>query len=43
VPVLIDGNNLLHSLPSGSNNRSGVRRQVLDAARHEDGSSPGSP
>jgi hypothetical protein len=35
VPVLIDGNNLLHSLPAGSNNRSGVRRQVLDAARSE--------
>ena len=35
MPVVIDGNNLLHSLPSGSNNRSGVRRQVLDAVRNE--------
>ena len=32
---MIDGNNLLHSLPSGSNNRSGVRRQVLEAVRYE--------
>ena len=35
MPVLIDGNNLLHILPSGSNDRSGVRSQVLDAVRKE--------
>lgn len=35
MPVVIDGNNLLHSLPSGSQNRSEVRRQVLDAVRNE--------
>ena len=35
MPVVIDGNNLLHSLPSGFDNRSGVRRQVLEAVRNE--------
>ena len=35
MPVVIDGNNLLHSLPSGSNNRSAVRRRVLEAVRKE--------
>jgi hypothetical protein len=35
MPVLIDGNNLLHSLPSDQRQRSSVRRQALDAVRHE--------
>ena len=35
MPVLIDGNNLLHSLPSASKNRKEVRRRVLDAVRRE--------
>lgn len=35
MPVAIDGNNLLHSLPAPARSRSDVRRQVLDAVRHE--------
>jgi predicted RNA-binding protein with PIN domain len=35
MPVLIDGNNLLHSLPGDQRQRSSVRRQALDAVRHE--------
>jgi len=35
MPLLIDGNNLLHRLPAGERNRTGVRRQVLEATRHE--------
>jgi len=35
MPILVDGNNLLHSLTDGARTRAGVRRQVLDATRHE--------
>jgi hypothetical protein len=35
MPVIIDGNNLLHSLPSDERDRSGVRRRALDTVRHE--------
>lgn len=35
MPLAIDGNNLLHNLPATARSRSGVRRQVLDAVRHE--------
>jgi predicted RNA-binding protein with PIN domain len=35
MPVLIDGNNLLHSLPSDQRQRSSVRRQALDTVRNE--------
>jgi hypothetical protein len=35
MPVLIDGNNLLHNLPSDQRQRSSVRRQALDAVRHK--------
>ncbi|MEE4273623.1 MAG: NYN domain-containing protein [Thermoanaerobaculales bacterium] len=35
MPLLIDGNNLLHRLPQGDRSRTGVRRQVLEATRHE--------
>ena len=34
MPVIIDGNNLLHSLPSGEQNRDSVRRRALDTVRH---------
>ena len=34
MPVIIDGNNLLHSLPSQEQNRESVRRRALDAVRH---------
>jgi len=34
MPVIIDGNNLLHSLPSQEQNRDGVRRRALDTVRH---------
>ena len=33
MPVIIDGNNLLHSLPSQEQNRESVRRRALDAVR----------
>ena len=33
MPVIIDGNNLLHSLPSQEQNRESVRRRALDAIR----------
>jgi hypothetical protein len=33
MPVIIDGNNLLHSLPNEEQNRDGVRRRALDAVR----------
>lgn len=33
MPILIDGNNLLHRL--GDRSRASVRRRVLDATRHE--------
>ena len=35
MPVIIDGNNLLHSLPSREQNRKSVRRRALDTVRHE--------
>jgi hypothetical protein len=35
MPLVIDGNNLLHRLPGHLRSRSAVRRQVLDRARHE--------
>jgi len=35
MPLVIDGNNLLHSLPSTQRSRDEVRRRVLDAVRHE--------
>lgn len=34
MPVIIDGNNLLHSLPSQERNRDSVRRRALDTVRH---------
>jgi hypothetical protein len=33
MPVIIDGNNLLHSLPSGEQNRDSVRRRALATVR----------
>jgi hypothetical protein len=33
MPVIIDGNNLLHSLPRHQQNRENVRRRALDAVR----------
>jgi hypothetical protein len=35
MPVIIDGNNLLHSLPSHERDREAVRRKALDTVRHE--------
>jgi hypothetical protein len=35
MPILIDGNNLLHNLPPADRSRERVRRAVLDACRHE--------
>ncbi|MDH3812869.1 MAG: NYN domain-containing protein [Acidobacteriota bacterium] len=35
MPVIIDGNNLLHRMPSGEQNRDSVRRRALDTVRHE--------
>ena len=35
MPVVIDGNNLLHRLPSRARSRGDVRRQVLDTVRSE--------
>lgn len=35
MPILIDGNNLLHSLPRRQASRADVRRMVLDACRRE--------
>lgn len=35
MPLLVDGNNLLHRLPTTSRTRSAVRALVLDATRHE--------
>lgn len=34
MPVIIDGNNLLHSLPRHERNRGSVRRRALDTIRH---------
>ncbi len=33
MPVIIDGNNLLHSLPNDQQNRDSVRRRALDVVR----------
>ncbi len=35
MPIIIDGNNLLHSLPSHQRSRKAVRQTVLDQSRHE--------
>jgi hypothetical protein len=35
MPVVIDGNNLVHSLPGRARGRGDVRRQMLDAVRRE--------
>ena len=35
MPILIDGNNLLHTLPPEHRRRGDVRRLVLDACRRE--------
>jgi hypothetical protein len=35
MPVVIDGNNLLHNLPGRARSRRDVRRQALDAVRRE--------
>lgn len=35
MPLLIDGNNLLHSLPRSERSRADVRHLVLEAVRHE--------
>ncbi len=34
MPILIDGNNLLHTLPRAARSRAEVRRQVLDQVRN---------
>ena len=35
MPIIIDGNNLLHSLPTHARDRSSVRHQALERVRHE--------
>lgn len=35
MPILIDGNNLLHRLPREQRTREAVRREVLERTRHE--------
>ena len=35
MPIIIDGNNLLHSLPKRDRSREIVRRLTLDTVRHE--------
>ncbi len=35
MPILIDGNNLLHRLPRGARDREGVRRLILEQTRGE--------
>ena len=35
MPIVIDGNNLLHTLPSGQRSRAVVRQKVLDLSRRE--------
>jgi predicted RNA-binding protein with PIN domain len=35
MPILVDGNNLLHRLAGADQSRAAVRKQVLDATRHE--------
>ena len=35
MPIIIDGNNLLHTLPKHERNREAVRRRTLETVRHE--------
>lgn len=35
MPIIIDGNNLLHSLPKHDRSREAVRRRALETVRHE--------
>lgn len=35
MPILLDGNNLLHKLPANERRRAAVRKLVLEATRHE--------
>jgi len=35
MPILLDGNNLLHDLPPGTRTREEVRRLALERVRHE--------
>ena len=35
MPIVIDGNNLLHNLPKHDRKRDAVRRSALDKVRHE--------
>jgi len=35
MPILLDGNNLLHRMPTAQRSRSAVRKQVLEITRHE--------
>lgn len=35
MPILIDGNNLMHRLPKGERSRASVRRMTLEKARRE--------
>ncbi len=35
MPIVVDGNNLLHRLPAGQRSREAVRREVLERTRHE--------
>lgn len=35
MPILVDGNNLLHRLPGPGRSRAAVRRLVLEVSRHE--------
>ena len=35
MPILLDGNNLLHRMPKSQRCRSAVRKQVLETTRHE--------
>jgi len=35
MPILLDGNNLLHQLPRGARSRHEVRKLVLESVRHE--------
>jgi len=35
MPLILDGNNLLHSLPRGLRSREEVRRQVLEVVRQQ--------
>ena len=35
MPILLDGNNLLHRLPKTNRSRAEIRRLVLEATRHE--------